>query len=325
MSTMTKFLALMPLAVLGAACGGSSPVGPSNPLASDEGFATAPNASAKSTEADNCRSITGVNLAVLPSTHNAIVVEATYENFGSPIRCKAPVWTSNPRGVLTPQLGGFRVGVSSNREVVVTATAPNGVIGRITLQGRTTDINASTTVCKGVTGVELKLVASTTRQAILVEATYLRLGSSFGNCAAPAWTSDPRGALTPQKNAFRVGVSSNLEVVVTATAPNGMIGRITIHGRTTEIDASTTVCHGVIGVELKLVPSNTFAGLVVEAKYLGFGPTVSSCPAPAWTSNPRGVLTPQKDAFRVGVSSNREVVVTATTRNGQRGQIWVKP
>jgi hypothetical protein len=320
---MTKLLALMPLVVLGAACNGVSPVTPDNPLADDTGSSSAPSATSKDADASNCRSITGVTLSILPSTNQAIVIEAAYVSFGSPIRCQAPVWTSDPRGVLTPQLGGFRVGVSSNREVVVTAKAPNGVIGRITLPARTADQGASSTTCQNVTGVQLKLVPSTTQPAIVVEATYLGFGPSFNNCAAPAWSSNPRGALTPQLNAFRVGVSSNRSVVVTATAPNGVIGHITIQAR--DLNASSTLCQGVTGVQLKLVPSTTFAGVVVEAKYLGFGPSISSCPAPAWTSSPRGALTPQLNAFRVGVSSNHGVIVTATTRNGVSGQIRVQP
>lgn len=231
MSTKKKFLALLPLVVLGAACNGVSPAAPDNLMSSDEATASAPTAAAesKSAETTSCHDITGVTLEVVPSSSLATVIQATYVRLGGGSSlCAAPVWSSNPRGLLTPQLNGFRVGVASNREVVVTAQAPNGVIGRITLQARTADAAASSAACSNVTGVQLSVLASSTRQGIVVEAKYLGFGPSFGNCAAPAWSSNPRGALTPEINAFRVGVASNRGVVVTATAPNGVRGQLRV-------------------------------------------------------------------------------------------------
>jgi hypothetical protein len=227
--TMTKFLALMPLVVLGAACSGSSPVAPSNPLATDEGSTSAPNMSATSKDLvpSECRDITGVNLEIMPSTSQAIVIQASYVRLGGTTRCAAPIWTSNPRGALTPQLSAFRTGVSSMRPVTVTAMAPNGVKGSLTLGGKSADLNTSTTLCQGVTGVQLTVVPSTTNASVVVEATYLGFGPSLNNCPAPAWTSNPRGVLTPQLNAFRVGVNSPKRgAIVTATTRNGMRGQI---------------------------------------------------------------------------------------------------
>src|SRR4029450_7850793 len=134
MSTMTKFLALMPLVVLGAACNGVSPVAPDNPLLADE----AADVAAESKDAATCQGVTGVQLKLMASTPQApIVVEPPYLGFGPSFsHCGAPAWSSNPRGSLTPQLNAFRVGVLSNREVVVTAQAPNGITGSITIHGR---------------------------------------------------------------------------------------------------------------------------------------------------------------------------------------------
>lgn len=230
MTTMTKFLALMPLVVLGAACGGSSPVAPSNPVATDEGLASAPNASASTKSADlvdPCRRISAVNLEVVPSTTNGTVVEATYVRFsGSSARCAAPIWSSDPRGALTSQSNRFRVAVSAGRPVTVTAMAPNGVKGSLTLGGKLADLNASATVCQGVTGVSVTLVPATTFGGVVVEAKYLGFGP-MSSCPAPVWSSVPRGALTPQLNVFRVGVNSpNHDVTVIATTRSGIRGQI---------------------------------------------------------------------------------------------------
>jgi hypothetical protein len=323
MRTMTKLLALMPLVVLGAACNGSSPGAPDNPIAADEGFATAPNASAtsKAADADSCRNIIGVNLEIVPSTKAGVEVHATYVQFGGiTVRCKAPIWSSDPRGALvTNQLNAFRVSVKPIRPVTVTAMAPNGVTGSLTLQGRATDLSASA-VCKNVMGVKLALLPATNTPKPQIRATYLTLGPSMDVCPAPVWSSEPRGALTATKDPFVVGVSSTRPLTVTATAPNGVRGSFTLQGK----DASV-VCNSVKGVQLRIVPSPTPGPIVIEAAYVQFGPSIDNCPAPAWASDPRGILTGTKNPFRMRVSgATRPATVTATAPNGITGQITLQ-
>lgn len=326
MKTITKLLALIPLAALAAACNGVSPVAPDYPVAADEGFATAPNASATSKDAavDNCRSITGVNLEVLRSTKAEVVIKATYLKFGGIVtRCAAPIWNSDPRGALiTNQLSAFRMGVKPMRPVTVTAMAPNGVTGSLTLQGRDADLQASA-VCQNVMGVKLALVPATNTPKPQIRATYLTLGPSMDVCPAPVWASDPRGALTGTKDPFVVGVSSTRPLTVTATAPNGKRGSLTLQGRATDV-APSAVCSNVTGVQLRIVPSTTHGATVVEATYLQFGPSLDNCPAPGWTSDPRGILTGTKNPFRVIVKQMRPATVTATAPNGVRGEITLQ-
>jgi hypothetical protein len=231
MSTTTKFLALMPLVVLGAACNGNSPVGPS-PMAADTMAAAMPNASATEKSIDlvsPCKTISAVNLVRVPSSAGTLL-EATYVKLGGGnTRCAAPVWTANIRGVLTPVLTNqqnvFRARVTSTLTVMVTATAPNGVSASIEIKAPVTALAIGPSICPGVTGVKLSRVQLTPTADYVIQATYLGLGPS--TCAAPAFTSNPRGVLTVQSDLFRIGVGPHTHsVTVTATAPNGLHGQM---------------------------------------------------------------------------------------------------
>jgi DNA mismatch repair protein MutH len=323
MTKFTKLLALMPLVALGAACNGLSPAAPDIPLAGDEGSAFELNAEAQAKTTDQCRDITAVNLKRVPSSGGEPIIEATYVRLSpSYAKCEAPVWSSNPRGVLTAQKNPFRVGVSSNDAVTVTATAPNGVKGQISIVGGGANLGASAAQCRDITAVNLKRVPSSGGEPI-IEATYVRLSPSYAKCEAPVWSSNPRGVLTAQKNPFRVGVSSNDAVTVTATAPNGVKGQISIVGGGANLGASAAQCRDITAVNLKRVPSSG-GEPIIEATYVRLSPSYAKCEAPVWSSNPRGVLTTQKNPFRVGVSSKEAVTVTATAPNGVKGSIGVQ-
>jgi hypothetical protein len=230
MSTTTKFLALMPLVVLGAACNGNSPVGPSA-IADDTMSASMPNAAAKSIDLGSCKTITAVNLARVPSNQSAgVLLEASYVNLGSGgIRCAAPVWTSTIRGVLTrvptSQQDISRVRVTSKLTVIVTATAPNGVSASIEIKAPATTLSIGPSICPGLAAVKVSRMRLTPTSDYVIQATYLGLTAT--TCAAPAFTSNPRGLLTAQPDLFRIGVGPHSHsVTVTATAPNGMSGQI---------------------------------------------------------------------------------------------------
>jgi hypothetical protein len=331
LSATTKFLALMPLVVLGAACNGNSPVGPS-PIADDTMSTAMPNALATSKSVgpapSACNNISAVNLVRVPSTSFAgILVEATYVNLGGgSVRCAAPVWTSSPRGVLTPVLTNqqnvFRNRVNSNLNVTVTATAPNGVSASLLIQGSAAALSIGPSLCPGVTGVKLARMSMTSTSDVVIQATYLGLGSS--TCGAPAFTSNPRGVLAVQPDLFRVGVRNQSGPVnVTATAPNGMTASIEVRGIVTALSIGPSACPGVTGVKLSRMQLTPTSDLVIQATYQGLGS--STCAAPAFTSNPRGVLAAQPDLFRIGVHGHTgAVTITATAPNGLAGQIQVR-
>jgi hypothetical protein len=245
---------------------------------------------------------------------------------GGSVHCAAPVWTSNPRGVVTPVLTNqqnvFRARVNSSLDVTVTATAPNGVSASILIQGNAAALSIGPALCPGITGVKLSRVSLTPTSDVVIQATYLGLGSS--PCAAPAFTSNPRGVLAVQPDLFRIGVHNQSgPVSVTATAPNGMSASIEVRGVVTALSVGPSLCPGVTGVKVSRMQLTPTSNIVIQATYQGLGS--SACAAPAFTSNPRGVLAVQPDLFRIGLGAHSgAVTITATAPNGVAGQIQVR-
>jgi hypothetical protein len=319
MRTITKFLVLIPLVALGAACNGNSPGAPDNPMALGEGSSLDP--SAKSDFAPPCNNIAGVELKLVQSPGKDQIVHATYVSLsGSTARCSAPVWVSAPRGLLTADPNPFRVRVKpTTGDVTVTATAPNGVAGRLFIPGPA-NVKADA-VCQNVRGVKLTVLPSTNVPNTLVRATYVTLGPSMDVCPAPIWDSSPRGNLVTTKDPWVVGVKTVRPLTISATAPNGVRGSMTLQGK--DVSASAA-CDAVTGVQLRVLPSPTPGVTVVEATYLQFGTSFDKCGAPSWMSDPRGILTSTKNPFQVRVGAARPATVTAIAPNGRRAEITLQ-
>jgi hypothetical protein len=180
-------------------------------------------------------------------------------------------------------------------------------------------------VCKSVADVRLAIVPSP-KGILNIRATYVGIGSATSRCPGPSWVSDFQGILVPYKDPFLVGVGAfdTDSVTVTATAPNGVTGSITIKRPPQVTNSAVPACKSIASVGLTIVPGADNI-THVKATYVSLGGSQGRCPAPAWTSNPRGVLAYDKDLFKVGVrpSAAFSVTVTATAPNGVSGQIKI--
>lgn len=198
-------------------------------------FATAPNGVqgrihiglSTESEAASCKDITGVNLKRILLPQAGTLLQASYTSLGGSMnRCPAPAWTSVPAGALITDVNPFRVRVDpAYKFVTVYATAANGVQGSIFIGSRT---DADAASCKDITGVDLKRVL-VPRRGVVIKATYVALGGVPTQCAAPVWSSDPKGALLLDLNPFKIHVAPQFTLVtVFAMAPNGVQGQIVI-------------------------------------------------------------------------------------------------
>jgi hypothetical protein len=127
---------LLPVAVplLAAAC---SDVGPTSPTpAMSAETMTAPGDAQALSGVTGCRTMTGVKVHFTPSSALPMRLKATY-SWGAtpgPHTCSiAPVWSSRPAGRLKPTKDSFVVAVRAGSPLTVTATAPNGVHGSLSL------------------------------------------------------------------------------------------------------------------------------------------------------------------------------------------------
>jgi hypothetical protein len=136
---ISKILAVVAAAVVAVACNGISPTSPGATVPSDDATALA---GAKALDdpipGSDCKSITTVDMVVLPSPPTGTKVQAIYIAGCVPANCRvAPIWSSKPRGRLVPTKDAFIVMVTRTRPptpVMVTARAPNGVEGHIQIQ-----------------------------------------------------------------------------------------------------------------------------------------------------------------------------------------------
>jgi len=181
--------------------------------------------------------------------------------------------------------------------------------------------------CQNIVGVDLALSPSSDRTP-RIRAKYVGLGADPYRCPAPSWTSDPKGVLQTLKDPFLVsiGPADTDSVTVTATAPNGVASSLTIKlpPQATTSAVSPFSCKSIASVKLAIVPGAADM-TYIKATYAALGGSPSGCPAPVWTSNPRGVLGYEKDLFKVSVSPSAafDVTVTATAPNGVSGQIKI--
>ena len=138
---ITKLLGLAMAAVAAAACNAISPSSPNGgTVATDDATAiVAAQASRESTYGSACRDIAEVKLTLLRSPWPGFdTVQATYITPEMLSRCRVPpIWSSRPHGRLVPTEDPFIVKVTRTRPpspVLVTAKAPNGVLGTLRVQ-----------------------------------------------------------------------------------------------------------------------------------------------------------------------------------------------
>jgi hypothetical protein len=130
MMRMNRFLALIPVVVLIAACGGVAPTA-SSAITSNDPYAIGGDVSAMASGKESCRLITDVMLRILPDDGTGNVVlqaQYRYEKPGAGECPIGPAWTASRRGLYVNPCTPFLASIGRNTEVRtnVTATAPNG-------------------------------------------------------------------------------------------------------------------------------------------------------------------------------------------------------
>jgi hypothetical protein len=228
MTTMSKFLALIPVVAFAAGCNGTVPAGPSQVSNNDAIQKTSGDASA--TSLVKCTGLAAIELTVGPASSGSMLwVDATY-HFSNPLPglCAAPTWTSDRKELVVDKANHFRAGFNrtAGGTAILLATGPNGVQSRIQV-----DLNATRTVrglpdaCAVVATVSVKAIPATSLTNLL-EASYTYNGPISTPClTAPVWTADRRGLTVNPKNPFRASIDvSDTATTVTATAPNGIAG-----------------------------------------------------------------------------------------------------
>jgi hypothetical protein len=127
-ATVSKLLAVLVVAALGAACATEAPTSPTVAAVSDEAAG-----SVAATALDPCADVAAVRLNGAPSPNGQVRVRASYIEKASPACRVRPVWASVPQGLVIATNDPFVVAIadSPSRRIVVTATAPNGRQGSI--------------------------------------------------------------------------------------------------------------------------------------------------------------------------------------------------
>ena len=228
-----KMLALMPVVALAAACGNSASPGaatslPSSALATDSGDAST------SSLVPVC-TVTSVALRTEDETSRSMIwVQAQYRpNQATVVKCAAPVWTADRKGLVVDSANPFRAGYARtlNGIVNVTATAPNGVQSSIRVDlGGTTDFAAPTgnEACRRIEDVNLRTVNSIGTR-VRVQAVYSYPRPTTAGCTvAPRWESSGSG-LTVERDGFYASIERQAlgRTTITATAPNGVARSLT--------------------------------------------------------------------------------------------------
>jgi len=229
MTKAAKFLALMPVVALAAACNGVTPTAspgvPTDLSADRNGAVEATGMRA------TCENIVGIQLDVLQDSKTHVWVEATYQ-YKLPITssaCPAPAWSADVRGLQVDKANPFRAGFARSLGgiAVVTAVAPNGVSSavKVPIGGR-----VATDSCKYVIGVTLTIQPAVDdgRIAFRAQYQYPITTGGLGCSIAPVWEASRRGLTIDSKDGFRasIPVSTQTKTAVTATAPSGAKGDI---------------------------------------------------------------------------------------------------
>jgi hypothetical protein len=228
MTTMSRFLALIPVVAFAAGCNGTAPAGPtatSNSAVDGSGDATAMGLS-------RCSSLAKIELTIDNSSDSMVWVDATYHYFEPVIaQCPAPAWSSDREGLTVNKRNPFRAGFPrlAGGVAVLKAEGPNGVSARIDV-----DLTSISTrriapgVCDQVVKVSVEMVPSINATTML-QATYVYDGPVLVPCTeAPVWTADRNGLVISDRNPFQASINPFFGLTkVTASAPNGTSGSIT--------------------------------------------------------------------------------------------------
>lgn len=236
MTTMSKFLALIPVVAFAAGCNGMAPAGPSQVSNNDATLSTSGDASAMGSSV-KCSGLVDIELTVDNSSDSMLWVNAAY-HFSSPVSslCAAPAWTSDRQEMIVDKANHFRAGFMrfAGGTAILLATGPNGVESKIQLDlnGPSNSIRPGT-VCNDVARVVVTVVPkpvwSGIDARIVLQASYGYGGPSSTPCGtAPTWLATRRGLRVSEKNPFQASIDpSDAPTTVTAEAPNGIGGAVT--------------------------------------------------------------------------------------------------
>jgi hypothetical protein len=227
---MAKILALIPVVSLAAACNGLAPTVPSELLPSNDSG----DASAMSLSTGNCEAVTGIDLHVVDSSRTYLWVEATYQYINSGlVGCPAPTWSSDRDGLVVDERRPFRAGFqrSTGGRAVLTATALNGVHNSIRLDLGDSPLDFRNDPCLNIVSVDLQVLPSASDKGVVsIQAKYVFLGETAGDCRAPpSFKASRPGLRIDPRDPFRAEIASapRIKTTVGATAPNGVGHNIT--------------------------------------------------------------------------------------------------
>lgn len=135
MRPMIRLAALIPFVAFLAACSGAGPMGPGQITSSDPYEAVSGDATAMRVP-PACKNISGVDVLMLPPMSiKEVRFEARYRYNTPEGRCTAaPLWEASRSGILVHPKDPFRAWIPRSprhERTVVTATAPNGIEGRL--------------------------------------------------------------------------------------------------------------------------------------------------------------------------------------------------
>lgn len=139
MIQINRFLALIPAVALTAACSGVAPTG-SSAIVSNDSYKAAGDVTAMavppSDSEQGCKQIAEVLLRIQPMVlSNEVALQARYRYHGPVTQtCSiAPTWAASRPGLKVHPIDPFRASIDRRTDVrtTVTATAPNGVFGKV--------------------------------------------------------------------------------------------------------------------------------------------------------------------------------------------------
>ena len=135
MRPMIRLAALVPMLAFAAACSGAgAPTGPA-PLTTNDPYEAV---SGQATQMGNpdCRDIAVVDVSIVPAVNLTMVELTARYRFQRPgLSCAVPPrWAATRPGLIVHPKDPFRASIQHRSDVrtTVTATAPNGKVGRAT-------------------------------------------------------------------------------------------------------------------------------------------------------------------------------------------------
>jgi len=237
MTTMSRFLALIPVVAFAAGCNGMAPSGPSQ-VSSHDAIESQGDASAMGR--GRCSTLKAIELTVNNADDTMLWVDAVY-HFSSELStpCAAPNWSADREGLTVDKANPYRAGFARilGGKAVLEATGPNSVQNTIVVDLNPNSVQHGTPLpqdaCSSVAKVSVRivpmLVPSGGASTVALEATYVYDGPLSTPClTAPVWDADRIGLQVSKLNPFQASIEvSDTPTTVTATAPNGTGGSTT--------------------------------------------------------------------------------------------------